>query len=122
MRGNDVIQQVMAQRTGVHRFIKWWRKDSDFVDFELIDIFLGHVKADDTIDGFELLDMEKMWDVLLSLNPGTLSRGRRNGERKGSDEKGRRKKREGNDRHSPLAGILSQAWVTERCTRPCRGR
>jgi hypothetical protein len=80
MKGNDAVQQVMAQRTGAHRFIKWWRKDNDFVDFELIDTFLGHVKADDAIDGFELLDMERMWDVLLSLNPDTLSRGRRNGE------------------------------------------
>lgn len=80
MRGNDAVEQVKALRTGEQSFVKWWRKDNDFVDFQLIDTFLDHVKADDVIDGFELLDMERMWDVLHNLNPDTLVRGRKNGE------------------------------------------
>ena len=80
MRGRDAVQQVRASRTGGQNFVKWWRKDNDFVDFELIDEFLGHVKADEEIDGFELFDMERMWELLHTLNPDTLSRERRNGE------------------------------------------
>ena len=80
MRGADVVAQVKAQRKSGHYFIKWWRKDSDIVDFELIDAFVDHVEPEDIIDGFELLDMESMWELLTRLNPDTLMRGMKDGE------------------------------------------
>ena len=45
-----------------HSFIKFWRKEEDFLDFDLLDRFLGNLRDDQVIDGFELLNTDAMWD------------------------------------------------------------
>lgn len=74
MTGSEVLQQIKAQRTEGHAFIKWHRKEKGFVDFELIDRFLERLKPEDIIDGFSLLDLEEMWKVLTDLDPDKLAR------------------------------------------------
>lgn len=74
MTGSEVLEQMRAQRNANHCCIKWWRKEKDFVDFELIDSFVKQVKPDDIIDGFKLLDLEQMWEALLDLDPDKLVR------------------------------------------------
>ncbi len=80
MRGRDVVNEVKRQQTENLCFIKWWSKEKDFVDFELTDTFVGQAHGDEVIDGFELLDMERMWQVFTGLNPDNLSREKRNGD------------------------------------------
>lgn len=80
MTGNEVVRRLKTEQKAGHFFIKWWRKESDFVDFALIEKFIGDVQPNEIIDGFELLDMERMWNVLISMDPDNLARVKKNGE------------------------------------------
>jgi hypothetical protein len=74
MTGKEVLNQIATNRNPEHSFIKWWRKSDDFIDFELIDIFKNKISPDETLDGFELLDIENMWNIFINLNPDNLRR------------------------------------------------
>ncbi len=80
MKGKAVVEQIAGDKRGGHQFIKWWRKADDVVDYELIDRFVARVRPDEEVDGFELLDLEGMWEVLLRLDPDKLARVRQGGE------------------------------------------
>lgn len=80
MTGKDAVAQIATERGGAHQFIKWWRRADDVVDYDLIDRFVASARPDEVIDGFELLDLEGMWEVLLSLDPDKLMRVKRGGE------------------------------------------
>ena len=77
MTGNEVLKQIKAENDPTRCFIKWWRKDNDFVDFELVNIFIEKVKPSDIFDGFELLSLEQMWNILTDLDPDKLTRTRK---------------------------------------------
>ncbi len=79
MTGRAVIEQITGAMRERRQFIKWWRRADDAVDFELIDRFIANIRPDEEVDGFELLDMEGMWEVLLSLDPDKLVRVRQDG-------------------------------------------
>jgi hypothetical protein len=64
MTGDEIAKQIAGQRTAEKFFIKWWRKEEDWLDFDLIDIFLQNVTPDEEIGGFDLLDMEEMWQYV----------------------------------------------------------
>jgi hypothetical protein len=74
MDGIEVVRLLDERREDGHHFIKWWRKENDFVDIELIDSFRATVKAGDIFGGFELLDMEQLWAIVADLCPGRVSR------------------------------------------------
>ncbi len=79
MKGSAVVEQITGEKREGRQFIKWWRKADDVVDYELIDRFAAHLRPDEEIDGFELLDLEGMWEVLVSLDPDKLTRVRQSG-------------------------------------------
>ena len=64
MKKSEVLEKIKEQRNESHCFVKWWRKENDFIDYELIDKFIEI--ADDTkeMEGFSLLTMNDMWDEL----------------------------------------------------------
>lgn len=64
MKKSEILEKIKEQRNASHYFVKWWRKENDFVDYELIDRFIDD--ADDTkeMEGFNLLTMDEMWNVL----------------------------------------------------------
>ncbi|TYO95442.1 hypothetical protein EDC39_11919 [Geothermobacter ehrlichii] len=64
MNGNEILQSISASRTENSRFIRWWRKENDFVDYELLTDFLHRLQAGEEFAGFELLDTEQMWELL----------------------------------------------------------
>lgn len=70
----ELVGELDRQRTKDHHFIKWWRKENDFVDIELIDLFRDTGSGGDTFGGFELLTMEQLWDIVVRLCPGRVSR------------------------------------------------
>jgi hypothetical protein len=57
----DVKKAIAEQKQPEHLFIKWWRKEEDFLDFDILDHFLAEMQDDQKIDGFDLVDMEEMW-------------------------------------------------------------
>ena len=67
MNGIELLKQLEQLRNDNHHFIKWWRKENDFVDIVLLDSFLETVKAGDQFEGFDLLNMEQLWDIVKKL-------------------------------------------------------
>ena len=43
------------------RFVKWWRKEEDFLDYDLLDRFMTNSSEEEEIGGIELLTMDDMW-------------------------------------------------------------
>ena len=52
----------MMKQTTDRPFIKFWRKENDFLDYDLVDRFIENVKPDEEIGGIELLTMDEMWN------------------------------------------------------------
>ena len=77
MKGQALREAIQQQRGMDMRFIKWWRKENDFVDYELLDPFLQRLDVNQEFSGFELLDMEGMWQTLQRWAGGKASREQR---------------------------------------------
>ena len=76
MRADEIIRDIrMGQEEG-RAFIKWWRIENDFTDYELFDDFIKNARSSHEIGGYELLDLEQMWDVLKRWKPAGLKRTR----------------------------------------------
>jgi hypothetical protein len=73
MKGSDVVRDLAGQKTD-RRFIKWWRKENDFVDYELVDDFLADARQEQEFAGYELLDLQQMWETLRRAVPGRVAR------------------------------------------------
>ena len=64
MRTVNIIEELEQGKRQGKEFIKWWRKENDFADFDLIDRYLKKVEAKNEIENFELLDKDEMWEIL----------------------------------------------------------
>jgi len=64
MKAWEIAREVEKQRKEGDQFIRWWRHENDFVDYELIDRFLEKKDDSQLYDGFELTDTETMWKHL----------------------------------------------------------
>lgn len=71
---NEVIEQIAARRSEKQFFIKSWETGQTFVDFDLIERFISRHGEGRVFEGFELLDMEQMWQALIELDPDLLQR------------------------------------------------
>ncbi|WP_298439250.1 hypothetical protein [Geobacter sp.] len=80
MTGRDIMNEIRTGKRGDQHFIRWWRKENDFVDYELVDSFLAGARHDDEFSGYELLTMEQMWEALREFDPQGVSRGEREGQ------------------------------------------
>jgi hypothetical protein len=64
MTGRELASILNEQRSDEHQFVKWWRKENDFLDYDLIDRFITSVSSNEEIGGANLLTMDEMWDEL----------------------------------------------------------
>ncbi len=64
MKEYEILKMIEERRNENHRFIKWWRKEEDFSDYELIERFKEDAGANIELGGFELLTMDDMWNEL----------------------------------------------------------
>ena len=71
---SEIIEQIAVHRTEKQFFIKSWQTGQTFVDFDLIERFISRQGQDRVLEGFELLDMEQMWQALIELDPDKLQR------------------------------------------------
>ncbi len=74
MTGREILQELATQRTPEQHFIKWWRRENDFADYELIDNFIKDAKPDQEFAGYSLLSIDQMWDVLKNMLPDHVKR------------------------------------------------
>jgi hypothetical protein len=80
MTGREILRELQQARSGERRFIKWWRKENDFADYELVDTFLASLEGAHEFAGFELLTKEQMWQELMNREPKRVMLGKRHGE------------------------------------------
>jgi len=71
---SEAIEQIALKRGKDQFFIKSWETGHTFVDIDLIDRFINSPAKGGLIEGFELLDMEQMWQTLIDLDPDKLVR------------------------------------------------
>lgn len=81
MRSNEIVREIGTRPEGGPEFIRWWRKENDFADYELVSSFISNSRYDHEIGGYELLNVEQMWQTLMRWIPKGLVRvNTRNGE------------------------------------------
>ena len=78
MRSNQLKTELMQGKHHGKEFIKWWRKENDFADFELIDRYIDTLGSRHVGANFELLDKDQMWEILEHWKPAGLKRGNSN--------------------------------------------
>ncbi len=61
MRGAEIISALDKRRSDEHCFVKWWRKENDFLDYDLVDRFVDNAGLSEEIAGFDLLTLDEMW-------------------------------------------------------------
>ena len=74
MTGQQIVEEIQSKRGPKDQFIRWWRHENDFVDYELIDRFEDNIEKGQEFDGYQLLDTESMWDLLQKRLPERVSR------------------------------------------------
>ena len=74
MRTNQIIKNLEKGKAEGKEFIKWWRKENDFTDYELVDSFLSSAESKHNIENYQLLDKDEMWEILKRWNPKGLRR------------------------------------------------
>lgn len=74
MRANDIIRELSMHPQENREFIRWWRKENDFADYELLRNFFRNADADQEIGGYDLLDREQMWQELRRWVPKGITR------------------------------------------------
>lgn len=67
MRGYDILNKIQEKRLPEHIFIKWYRRENDFVDYDLIDRFIDNLSGNDEIEDIHLLTMDEVWGEIKRL-------------------------------------------------------
>ena len=62
MKGKEILKTLDERRTDNHCFVKWWRKENDFLDYDLVDRFINNTSSGVEIGGIDLLTMDDMWN------------------------------------------------------------
>jgi hypothetical protein len=73
MRGYDAVRAIHEVRRPEHLFVKWWRRENDFLDYDLVDRFIDNSRYGEELGGVELLTMGQMWDEVRRVGGGRVS-------------------------------------------------
>jgi hypothetical protein len=76
MRGREIVEQLQG-RSQDKCFIKWWRRENDFSDYELIENFLADVRPEQEFADYRLLSLEEMWAELQKVGADRVRREKR---------------------------------------------
>jgi hypothetical protein len=81
MQGYELVKEIEQERTAHSDriFIKWWRNEEDFIDFDLVSRFLENLNYSSDISGFELINQDQMWKAVESRAKGKVTKVQRDG-------------------------------------------
>jgi hypothetical protein len=79
MTGKEVLAQIRASRTPDQQFVRWWRKEEDYLDFDAIDTFVANTSDSEEIGGFDLIGYDEMWAYVAKVAPGRVAKTQRGG-------------------------------------------
>jgi hypothetical protein len=81
MQGYELAKKIREEK-GAHPdriFIKLWRKEEDYIDFDLVSRFLDNLSDAADFGGFELIDQDEMWKTIERRCDGRASKVQREG-------------------------------------------
>ena len=61
MKKKEIEKILKAEMSKNPCFIKWCRKENDFLDYDLIDRFMAQLSSNEEFEGVELMTMDEMW-------------------------------------------------------------
>ncbi|OGT98719.1 MAG: hypothetical protein A2079_08315 [Geobacteraceae bacterium GWC2_48_7] len=67
MKGYDILNKIQEKRLPEHVFVKWYRRENDFVDYDLIDRFIDNLSNNEEIADISLLTMDEVWSEIKRL-------------------------------------------------------
>lgn len=73
MSSFEIRKQLAKELRPEHRFVRWWRRENDFLDYDLVDRFQEELAGDEEIGGVELLTREEMWNELARISDARVS-------------------------------------------------
>lgn len=73
MTEHELLKSIEGKRSPEHMFIRYSRKENDFVDYELLSRFTENISDMDNVATVELLTMDDMWHQLKRLCGDKLS-------------------------------------------------
>ena len=79
MKESEILRELREQRTPEQVFIKWWRKEEDWLDIDLVDRFVAESGTNREIGGYELLTDRQMWDELKKVCGDRVAKGEKDG-------------------------------------------
>lgn len=82
MQGHELVKKIENERRDYpdRIFIKWWRKEQDYIDFDFVARFLENIDSGDAeIGGYELIDQDEMWRTVEKRSNGRASKVQRDG-------------------------------------------
>ncbi|HAD03328.1 MAG: hypothetical protein A2091_13390 [Desulfuromonadales bacterium GWD2_61_12] len=77
MRGLEILKELQNTALVNHPFVRWWRPENDFCDYDLVERFRSTLGSGEEFGGFELLTMQEMWDELKRITGERVSRYRK---------------------------------------------
>ena len=82
MVGYELVKEVEKERNAHpdRIFIKWWRNEEDYIDFDLVSRFLENLNPSSDITGFDLINQDQMWKVVEGRAQGRLTKVERDGQ------------------------------------------
>jgi hypothetical protein len=80
MTGEEILALIRERKSESHQFIAWWRKEQDWLDFDLVETFIENLDPTAEMGGFDLLTIDEMWENLVKATPGRVERDRKRGE------------------------------------------
>jgi hypothetical protein len=81
MQGYDLVKRIQKERDKHPNniFIKTWRREEDWIDFDLVSKFLETIDMGQEFGGFSLIDEQEMWRTLEHRCGSRLSKTQRDG-------------------------------------------
>lgn len=73
MRGREALKTIYENRNEKQLFVKWWRKENDFLDYDLVDRFMRNASDGEEIGGVELLTMDDMLAEVKRVTAGRVT-------------------------------------------------
>lgn len=82
MQGYELVKKIREEKSAHpdRLFIKLWRKEEDYIDFDLVSRFLDNLSDAAQFDGFELIDQDEMWKTIERRCDGRASKVQRGGD------------------------------------------
>ena len=76
MQGYELVKKIEKERTEhpENVFIKWWRKEEDWIDFDLVSRFLENLDYGSEFGGFDLIGLDEMWGAIEKRCEGRASK------------------------------------------------